>query len=100
MVGTNNALTATNGSAANPARMASFLPGTSTTAYTVTWSPTSKTDPVSWALIGHAFSFTDQITSCTSKPVPVVANETFGGDRCRRPAGRGPGQPSPAPARS
>ena len=65
-------------SAANPAHIASFPPGTSTTAFTVTWSPTSKTDPVTWALMGRNFSFNDQITSCTSKPVPVVANETFG----------------------
>jgi hypothetical protein len=78
VLGTNNALTATNGSAANPAHIASFPPGTSTTAFTVTWSPTSNTDPVSWALMGRTFSFNRQITSCTSKPVPVVANETFG----------------------
>lgn len=78
VAGTNNALTATNGSAANPAHIASFPPGTSTTAYTVTWSPTNKNDPVTWALMGRTFTFTDQITACTSKPVPVVANETFG----------------------
>jgi hypothetical protein len=78
VAGTNNALTATNGSAANPAHVASFLPGTSTTAFTVTWSPTSKTDPVTWALMGKTYTFVDTMTACASKPVPVVANETFG----------------------
>lgn len=79
VAGTNNALTATGGSAANPAHIASFPPGTSTTAFTVTWSPTSKTDPVTWALMGKSYTFNDQITPCTSKPVPVVANEVLGG---------------------
>jgi hypothetical protein len=79
VAGTNNNLTATNGSAANPAHISTFAPGTSTTAFTVTWSPSSKKDPVNWSLMGQTFSFNDQITSCTSKPVPVVANETFGG---------------------
>ena len=78
VAGTNNALTATNGSAANPAHISSFPPGTSSTAFTVTWSPTSNTDPVTWALMGHSVSFNRTITACTSKPVPVVANETFG----------------------
>lgn len=77
--GTNNALTATNGSAANPGHIASFPPGTSTTAFTVTWSPTSSTDPVTWALNGHTYSWTDQITACPTKPVPVVSNAAFGG---------------------
>jgi hypothetical protein len=77
--GTNNALTATNGSAANPGHIASFPPGTSTTAYTVTWSPTSKTDPVTWVLNGRTFTFTDQITACPTKPVPVVQNAALGG---------------------
>ena len=78
VAGTNNALTATNGSASNPAHIASFPPGTSTTAFTVTWTPSSKTDPVTWALMGHTFTFVDTMTACTSKPVPVLANETFG----------------------
>src|SRR5213078_4423079 len=76
--GTNNSLTATGGSAANPAHISSFPPGTSVTAFTVTWSPTSNTDPVSWTLMGRTTSFNDQITACTSKPVPVLANETLG----------------------
>ncbi|BEP16634.1 hypothetical protein acdb102_49450 [Acidothermaceae bacterium B102] len=79
VAGTNNALTATSGSAANPSHLASFPPGTSTTAFTVTWTPSSKTDPVTWALMGHTYTFVDTMTACTSKPVPVVANETFGG---------------------
>ena len=78
VAGTNNSLTATSGSAANPGHTASFLPGTSTTAFTVTWTPSSKTDPVTWVLMGKTYSFVDTMTACTSKPVPVVANETFG----------------------
>lgn len=78
-VGTNNALTATGGSAANPSHLASFPPGTSTTAFTVTWTPSSKTDPVTWALMGRTYTFVDTMTACLSKPVPVVANEAVGG---------------------
>jgi hypothetical protein len=78
VAGTNNALTATSGSAANPAHIATFPPGTSTTAFTVTWTPSSKTDPVSWALMGKTYTFVDTMTACTSKPVTVLANETFG----------------------
>jgi hypothetical protein len=77
--GANNALTATNGSAANPGHIASFPPGTSTTAFTVTWSPTSKTDAVSWALNGRTFSWNDQITACPTKPVPVMSNAALSG---------------------
>lgn len=77
--GANNTLTATNGSAANPGHVANFWPGTSTTAFTVTWSPTSKKDPVTWVLNGQTFSWTDQITPCPTKPVPVVSNAAMGG---------------------
>ena len=45
----------------------------------MTWSPTSKTDPVTWALNGHTYSFTDQIAACPAKPVPVVADAALGG---------------------
>ncbi len=78
VAGTNNALTATSGSAANPSHPASFPPGTSTTAFTVTWTPSSKTDPVTWALMGKTYTFVDTMTACTSKPVSVLTNETFG----------------------
>jgi hypothetical protein len=76
--GANNALTATNGSAADPGHVATFVPGTSTTAFTVTWSPTSKTDVVSWLLNGHTTTWADTITACPAKPVPVVNNVALG----------------------
>jgi hypothetical protein len=72
--GTLNALTATSGSAANPNHLAAFPPGTSTTAYTVTWSPRNSTDPVTWALMGTTRSWNRTITACPKKPVPVLGS--------------------------
>jgi hypothetical protein len=71
--GTNNAFTATDGSAANPGHASTFFIGTFTTAWTVTWTPASKTDLVSWALMGHTFTWADTYTACPSKPVPVIS---------------------------
>ena len=76
--GTNNALTATNGTAADPAHLSTFPPGTSTTAFTVTWSPTSKTDPLTWVLMGHTYTWVDTYTACAAKPVPVEGNVVLG----------------------
>jgi hypothetical protein len=76
--GNNNALTATSGSAADPGHLATFAPGTSTTAFTVTWTPSSKTDVVSWLLMGHTSTWADTFTACPSKPVPVVSNVALG----------------------
>ena len=76
--GPNNAFTATDGFAANPGHAATFYPGTYTTAWTVTWTPASKTDLVSWALMGHTFTWADTYTVCPSKPVPVIGNDIVG----------------------
>jgi hypothetical protein len=75
--GTNNALTATSGYAGDPNHISSFGLGTSVTAFTVTWSPTSSTDPVTWNLMGHVFTF-NQTTQpkCSAKPVPIMGNMT------------------------
>ncbi|BEP13221.1 hypothetical protein acdb102_15320 [Acidothermaceae bacterium B102] len=72
--GPNNAFTATSGFAANPGHAATFYPGTYTTAWTVTWTPASKTDLVTWALMGHTYTWADTYTACPSKPVPVIGN--------------------------
>jgi hypothetical protein len=70
--GVNNKFTATGGSAANPSHFEDFAPGTSVTAFTVTWSPTSKTDPVTWVLMGKTYTWNRTYTACSTKPVPVV----------------------------
>jgi hypothetical protein len=77
--GTNNAFTATSGSAANPGHGSSFPPGTYTTAWTVTWTPSSRTDGVTWALMGKSTTWYDTYTVCPSKPVPVIGNGIVGG---------------------
>ena len=74
LAGTNNTITGTAGSAANPGQPDTFYPGTSTTAFTYTWKPGSATDPVTWALMGNTVSWADTITACPSKPVPVIGN--------------------------
>ena len=77
--GAYNAFTATGGSAANPGHFATFPPGTYTSAFTVTWKPSSSTDPVSWQLMGATSTWTRTITACPSKPVPVIGNGIAGG---------------------
>jgi hypothetical protein len=77
--GTYNSFTATSGSAGNPGHPNTFYPGTYTTAFTVTWKPTSKTDLVSWALMGRTYTWADTYTACPSKPVPVIGNGIVGG---------------------
>ena len=72
--GTNNVITGTKGSAANPGQTSTFPPGTTTNAFTYTWTPTSSTDPVTWSLMGHTYSWADTIAACPSKPVPVIGN--------------------------
>jgi hypothetical protein len=74
----NNAFTATSGSAANPGHADTFYPGTYTTAWTVTWSPTSNTDPVTWNLMGHTYTWNRTYTACPSKPVPIIGNGIVG----------------------
>ncbi len=74
LAGTNNSISGTKGSAANPGQGDTFYPGTSTTAWTYTWSPSSTTDPVTWALMGNNYSWADTIAACPSKPVPVIGN--------------------------
>jgi hypothetical protein len=76
--GTYNSLTATSGFASNPSHPSTFFPGTYTTAFTVTWSPTSKTDPVTWALMGRTYTWADTFTACPAKPVPVIGNGIVG----------------------
>jgi hypothetical protein len=76
--GANNAFTATSGFAANPGHGDTFVPGTYTTAWTVTWTPASKTDLVSWLLMGHTYTWADTYTACPSKPVPVIGNGIAG----------------------
>jgi hypothetical protein len=70
--GAYNALTATSGFAGNPAHPATFVPGTYTTAFTVTWTPTSSTDAVSWQLMGTTRTWNRTMTACPTKPVPVI----------------------------
>jgi hypothetical protein len=96
--GANNKFTATSGFAANPSHFDTFTPGVSTTAFTVTWSPTSSTDPVTWVLMGKTYTWNRTYTACVTKPVPViggvggftlgllglVAVGAFGGHRVRR----------------
>ena len=77
--GANNAFTATSGTAANPGHGNTFVPGTYTTAWTVTWTPASKTDLVSWLLMGKTYTWADTYTVCPSKPVPVIGNGIVGG---------------------
>jgi hypothetical protein len=76
--GAYNSFTATSGSAANPGHASTFYPGTYITAFTVTWSPTSKTDPVTWQLMGKTYTWADTYTACPSKPVPVIGNGIVG----------------------
>jgi hypothetical protein len=78
--GSNNVLTATNGSAADPDQISTFWTGTSSTAFTVTWSPASSSDPVTWDLMGSTYSFTETTQPlCASKPVPIMGNSTAAG---------------------
>ena len=78
--GPNNALTATNGSAHDPDHLSTFWTGTSLTAFTVTWSPTSRQDPVTWTLMGHTFTFTERSQpACDTKPVPILGNMAAAG---------------------
>jgi hypothetical protein len=73
--GANNSLTANNGSASDPDHISTFWTGTSTTAFTVTWSPTPTAPNVTWALMGHKYSFsTTTQPACNSKPVPIMGN--------------------------
>ena len=71
---TNNAITATQRSAISPAQAETFAPCTYTTAWTVTWTPTSSSDPVTWSLMGHTYTWNDTLTACPTKPVPVIGN--------------------------
>jgi hypothetical protein len=77
--GAYNAFTATSGFAANPGHGNTFNPGTFTTAWTVTWTPSSATDGVKWALMGKSYVWYDTYTVCPSKPVPVIGNGVVGG---------------------
>ena len=72
--GTYNSFTANGGSAANPGHLDTFSLGTSTTAFTVTWSPTSDTDPVTWNLLGQTYNWYRTYTPCATKPVPVIGS--------------------------
>jgi hypothetical protein len=73
--GTNNAFTATSGFASNPGHASSFSPGTYVTAFTVTWTPSSKSDPVTWVLMGHTFTWTEtSVPACPKTPVPVAGS--------------------------
>ena len=73
--GTNNAFTATSGFASNPGHPSTFNPGTYVTAFTVTWTPSSKTDPVTWVLMGHTFTWTEtSVPACPKTPVPVAGS--------------------------
>ena len=74
-----NAFTATSGFAANPGHGNTFNPGTYTTAWTVTWTPASATDGVTWSLMGKSYVWYDTYTVCPSKPVPVIGNGIVGG---------------------
>ncbi|MDX6206047.1 MAG: hypothetical protein QOF39_2104 [Frankiales bacterium] len=76
--GTYNAFTAASGSTANPGHASTLVPGVYTTAWTVTWRPTSATDLVSWALMGRTYTWADTYTACPSKPVPVIGNGIVG----------------------
>lgn len=69
-----NSFTATGGSAGNPGHLALFPPGTYTTAFTVTWSPTSSSDPVTWTLVDDVKAWNRRHTPCATKPVPVVGS--------------------------
>ena len=73
-----NAFTATSGFASNPGHGNTFNPGTYTTAWTVTWTPASTTDGVTWALMGKSYVWYDTYTVCPSKPVPVIGNGIVG----------------------
>jgi hypothetical protein len=74
--GTNNKLTATNGTASDPDHLSTFWANdTSVTAFTVTWYPSSRRDPVTWALMGHTYQFTERSAPpCTTKPVPIMGS--------------------------
>jgi hypothetical protein len=76
--GANNAFTATSGFAANPGHSTTFYIGTFTTAWTVTWTPSSKTDGANWLLMGKNYVWYDTYTACPSKPVPVIGNGIIG----------------------
>ena len=78
--GANNSLSATNGSASASGQVSTFYPGTSQTAFTVTWSPQSKTDTLTWDLMGHQYEFTElSQPACTAKPVPILGSFTVVG---------------------
>jgi hypothetical protein len=73
--GANNAFTATSGFASNPGHPTTFQPGTYVTAFTVTWTPSSKSDPVTWVLMGHTFTWTEtSVPACPKTPVPVAGS--------------------------
>lgn len=75
--GANNALRANGGSAGNPGHITTFWTGTSTTAFTVTWTPVPWNPYVEWDLMGHRYFFsTTTQPTCASKPVPVTGNLT------------------------
>ena len=75
--GTNNALQANGGSAADPAHVSTFWSGGSSTAFTVTWTPTRRLPAVTWSLMGNTYRFTTGTQPlCTSKPVPIMGNMT------------------------
>jgi hypothetical protein len=74
--GTNNKLTATGGTANDPDHISTFWASqTSVTAFTVTWYPTSRKDPVAWNLMGKTYQFTQRSApACTTKPVPIMGS--------------------------
>ncbi|MCL6538271.1 MAG: hypothetical protein K6T28_06780 [Acidothermus sp.] len=76
--GGNNALRANGGFAENPGHITTFWADTtSTTAFTVTWTPTWWNPYVQWDLMGHQYTFsTTTQPLCASKPVPVSGNAT------------------------
>jgi hypothetical protein len=73
--GANNSFTATSGFASNPGHPSTFQPGMYVTAFTVTWTPSSKNDPVTWVLMGHTYTWTETSESaCPKTPVPVAGS--------------------------
>lgn len=59
-------------------QIASFPPGTSETAFTITWSPGKRhvNSPVVWELGGFSkqVSFTSSSAACSSHPVPIMGS--------------------------
>lgn len=59
---------------ANPGRLTTFYPGTSQTAFTMTWDPWSDFG-FDWYIMDRRFTFTTANTpACTSSPVPIMGN--------------------------